>query len=253
MCIVAIAWRHHPRWKLVALGNRDELHERPATAISRWEDENHLIAGKDIQAGGTWLGVSEQGRFAVVTNVAQSVPPGARAASRGSLLKDFLSGSGQYADLNLVDFSAFNPFNLLTVSGDIATIASNHSNHVSDQLEPGIYGLSNGPLESPWKKSAILNKSLNDWLDKDSENFDILLAELYNQQPYSSEGAVRSDSIKVARPEHSSIFIKNPVYGTRCSSLVAIDHQGNGVFIERRFDANGVDIGQTQIDFSWSV
>lgn len=253
MCIVAVAWQHHPRWKLVALGNRDELHARPAKPIARWSDQNHLIAGQDVQAGGTWLGVSEQGRFAVVTNVAQPVPPAPSAVSRGSLLKNFLSGDGEHAKLESVDFSIFNPFNLITISGDIATMTSNHGGQASHQLKSGIYGLSNGPLDNPWKKSALLNRSLDGWLKNDSEDFETLLTALHNQKPYSADGAVSGDSIEVPRPEHSSIFIKNPIYGTRCSSLVAVDHQGFGTFIERRFEANGVEAGQTQIGFSWPV
>lgn len=253
MCIVAIAWQHHPRWKLVALGNRDELHARPATPIARWQGSDHLIAGQDVQAGGTWLGVSEQGRFAVVTNVAQSKPPAPKPASRGTLLSDFLSGDGQYADLDLIDLSIFNPFNLITISGDVAKMVSNQSDQTAYKLESGIYGLSNGPLNKPWEKSALLNRSLENWLEEDSENFETLLTVLQNQKPFSADGTISSSSSEVARPEHSSIFIKNPIYGTRCSSLVAIDHQGNGVFMERRFEANGITSGRTKIDFSWPI
>ncbi|GAB5489296.1 MAG: NRDE family protein [Parasphingorhabdus sp.] len=251
MCIVAVAWKYHPHWKMVALGNRDELHARPATPIARWKDQNHLIAGQDVQAGGTWLGISEQGRFAVVTNVAQSSPPEPKAASRGTLLKDFLSGDGQYAHLDHVDFSSFNPFNLLTISGDSATLVSNQSDQVRHELNPGIYGLSNGQLDKPWEKSAHLDQSLKSWLSKDSKNFEELLTKLEDRQPFGAQGEIPDNSSETFRPEHSSIFIKNPIYGTRCSSLVAVDHQGVGVFIERRFDENGFRSGQTQIDFSW--
>ena len=253
MCIVAIAWKHHPRWKLVALGNRDELHARPATPIARWKDQNHLIAGQDVLAGGTWLGISEQGRFAVVTNVAQAKPPEPKLASRGTLLKDFLTGDGQYADLDHVDHASFNPFNLFTISDDVATITSNQGDQTDPALASGIYGLSNGSLDNPWDKSALLNQSLANWLDRDSENFDGLLAELQNEEPTSAQGAISNRESGAFRPEHSSIFIKNPIYGTRCSSLVAIDYEGTGFFIEHRFDENGTKNGETSIDFSWPV
>lgn len=251
MCIVTIAWKYHPRWKMVALGNRDELHARPATPITRWEGQEHLIAGQDVQAGGTWLGVSEQGRFAVVTNVAQSKPPEPKPASRGALLKDFLIGNGQYAELDQVDFKDFNPFNLITISDDIATITSNQGTRADTVLNPGIYGLSNGTLDKPWDKSALLNQSLESWLDKDAQDLEALLIELQNKQPVSAQGHAESRSSKDFRPEHSSIFIQNPVYGTRCSSLVAIDESGSGMFIEYRFDENGSKSGETKIEFSW--
>lgn len=236
---------------MVALGNRDELHARPATPITRWEEQEHLIAGQDVQAGGTWLGVSEQGRFAVVTNVAQSKPPEPKPASRGALLKDFLVGNGQYAELEKVDFEDFNPFNLITISDDIATMTSNQGERSDTVLSPGIYGLSNGSLEKPWAKSALLNKSLESWLSKDAQDLEALLSVLQNQEPVSAQGDVASRHSEDFRPEHSSIFIKNPVYGTRCSSLVAIDCDGSGTFIENRFDKNGMGSGESKIEFTW--
>lgn len=251
MCIVAIAWQHHPRWKLLAIGNRDELHARPASPIGRWNGKEHLIAGQDIQVGGTWLGISEQGRFAVVTNVAQTEPPSPDAASRGSLLKDFLSGDGQYANLDTIDYSRFNPFNLLTVSGDVAKIISNKSNRTCQELMPGVYGLSNGTLDHPWSKSALLNQSLESWLNNDAEDFEWLLSELRNQEPIADQGAISDETGRPPRPEYSSIFINNGVYGTRCSSIVAVEQDGTGKFIEERFNSNGQSIGQTDIDFSW--
>lgn len=253
MCIVTIAWKNHPHWKLVALGNRDELHARPATPIARWEESDHIIAGQDVQAGGTWLGVSEQGRFAVVTNVAQSKPPEPKAASRGILLKDFLSGHGQYADLEKVDFRNFNPFNLITITDDLAMMTSNQGRQTDTALDPGIYGLSNGTLDKPWDKSALLNQSLASWLHKDAQDFEALLVELQNRETISALGDASRRSSEDFRPEHSSIFIENPVYGTRCSSLVAIDHSGSGTFIEYRFDENGLKSGESKIEFSWPV
>src|ERR1019366_3936015 len=96
MCVLALAWGAHPGWRLVMAGNRDEMQERPAQPLRRWDEPDHVLAGKDLQSGGTWLGVSEQGRFAVVTNLRGFGPAKAGRPSRGILLRDLLSGEGQY-------------------------------------------------------------------------------------------------------------------------------------------------------------
>jgi uncharacterized protein with NRDE domain len=99
MCIAAFAWRAHPRWLLIAAANRDEYHARPAASLARWPDADHVLAGWDLQSGGTWLGVSEQGRFALVTNVRGYGLPDVDRASRGALVSDLLTGAGRYANI----------------------------------------------------------------------------------------------------------------------------------------------------------
>lgn len=145
--------------------HRDEMHARPAEPLIRWNNAEHLLAGRDTKAGGTWLGVSEQGRFAVITNLSGHGVPDAERASRGDLLKDFLSGDGLYSDLAATEFSDFNPFNLITVDGDEALVHSNRPGSISEILAPGIHGLSNGPLDRPWPKSGHLNAILADWIE----------------------------------------------------------------------------------------
>ena len=116
MCVLALAWRAHPRWRLVLAGNRDEFHARPASPLARWTQPGHLLGGKDLQSGGTWLGVSEQGRAAVVTNLRGQGNPRPDRVSRGTLVTGVLSGEGSYADLSVTDLSRFNPFNLIAVA-----------------------------------------------------------------------------------------------------------------------------------------
>src|SRR4029453_15754131 len=113
MWVLAIAWPAHPHWPLVVAGNRDELHARPARPLARWDRPNHLLAGRDLQPGGTRLGVSERGYFAVVTNLRGYGVPEPGRPSRGTLVTDLLSGEGRYADLRDVERSDFNPFNLI--------------------------------------------------------------------------------------------------------------------------------------------
>ena len=251
MCIVAFAWKAHPKWQLVAIGNRDELHARPAEAAHRWEEHEHLLAGRDSVAGGTWLGISEQGRFAVVTNLYGFGAPQPERASRGDLLKDFLSGSGQYCDIAAAEYSDFNPFNLITVTQDEALAHSNRPDKSASILGHGIHGLSNGAIHQPWPKSPQLNRALEQWMAEESDDPAMLFDALLDQNSYKPEDHSASSLKSGIEPEHSPIFIVHPTYGTRCSTVVAIDHSGNGIFIERRFAPSGAATGETRLPFSW--
>jgi len=253
MCIVALAWQAHPRWKLVAIGNRDEMHARPADQLARWDNPNHLLAGRDIKAGGTWLGVSEQGRLAVVTNLSGYGAPYAGRASRGDLLKDFLSGDGRYSNVAETDFSDFNPFNLITVDRGEAVMHSNRPNATSEPIMPGIHGLSNGPLDRPWRKSGYLNAALGQWMESGSDDPAALLEDLTYQTTFPPAKQNDAGFEFALEPEHSAVFIRSPVYGTRCSTVVAIDGQGEGMMIERRYAPSGQSTGETRLSFSWPV
>lgn len=252
MCIISLAWQAHPDWQLVAIGNRDELHARPAQPLARWPDHPHLLAGRDIQAGGTWLGVSEQGRFASVTNLSGFGLPDSSRASRGDLLKDFLSGEGCYADLDDVPFGDFNPFNLITIANGEALVHSNRPEPVSMRLEPGIHGLTNGPLNRPWPKAAHLDAALADWLKRGSRDAALLLRPLSSRARYPAAPATATGSPAQLEPASSGIFIESPVYGTRCSTIVTIDQAGNGSILERRYNAAAQMTGEDCMTFSWS-
>lgn len=253
MCIVAFAWQAHPRWKLLAIGNRDEMHARPAEPLARWDDPTHLLAGRDVTAGGTWLGVSEQGRLAVVTNLSGYGAPDPARASRGDLLKDFLSGEGRYSQLAGTDFSDFNPFNLITVDRDEAAVHSNRPSATSEPLVPGVHGLSNGPLDRPWPKSGYLNTALGQWIESGSGDPADLLESLTDQMTFPPAEQNDANPVPALEPEHSAVFIRNPVYGTRCSTVVAIDHSGKGMIIERRYASSGQSTGETSLAFAWPV
>ena len=251
MCIVSFAWQAHPRWKFIAIGNRDELHARPAAPLSRWTNPDHILAGRDIQAGGTWLGVSEKKRFAVVTNLSGHGAPSPDRSSRGDLLKDYLANEGRFSSMESSMFSEFNPFNLITVTNNQARIHSNRPGSTSTVLEPGTYGLSNGPLDRPWKKSKYLNEALNKWLISDSINLTNLLDPLLNRSDYRSDKTGESNISLASEPEHSPVFIHSEIYGTRCSTVVGVQEDGRGTIIERRYNASGQTTGETSLAFTW--
>lgn len=236
MCVAAIAWNAHPRWRLAVIGNRDEFHDRPSAPLSRWEDGT--IAGRDLQAGGTWLGVRPTGRLALITNYRVEGYPRPGAPSRGSLATDWLAGRQPR------DVAAMNPFHLIEASPDGAWHRSNYPSPLRSPLQPGIHGLSNGGFDDRWAKTLQLEAILSDWLSGVGEDIAPLLAGMRDETPLppppSGAGPL---------PSFSPVFIANPTYGTRCSSVVLIAHDGAGFAFERSFDPDGRTTGDVRIDF----
>ena len=246
MCVLALAWRAHPRWQLIVAGNRDEYHARPASPLARWADAPGLLAGRDLQSGGTWLGVSELGRLVVVTNLRGFELEEGRP-SRGALVTDLLGGGDPAA----VPIMAYNPVNLIAVDTEQAHFLSNRPQAVQSRLAPGFYGLSNGTLDEPWPKTLRLKSILLDWCMGPADHVEALLAGLGEEiLPDIGIDPVTPSDVP-QEPNHSPIFIRDPIYGTRCSSVVAIDRDGRGLFIERRFTAGGEVAGETRLPFSW--
>lgn len=241
MCVLALAWRAHPRWRLVLAANRDELHTRPAAPLARWAEDPQLLAGRDMASGGTWLGVSERGRLAVVTNRHTGVPADPAAPSRGLLLTSLLTdphGSGHPSPDTL---SNYNPFNLITVAGDQAVFSSNHTRAEVRDLSPGLYGLSNATLDTPWTKTERLKTAVAAWLRQGDAEPDALLDALAD-----SKGVLNPQN-----PAASPIFIRNRIYGSRASTVLAADAQGAGFIVERRFNSKAEQNGETRIAFDW--
>lgn len=232
MCVAALAWNADPRWRLVAIGNRDEFHARPTAPLGLWPD-GRILAGRDLQAGGTWLGVSE-GRFGLVTNLRVPGYPKAELASRGALVTDWLRGTDPRHT------ETMNPFNLWLASGDGLGFMTNHPEPYGMQLDPGIHGLSNGAHGDRWFKTARLENGLAAWLKSD-------------QPPQALFEPLRDETPQSADPEDafSSVFIRNPTYGTRCSTVVLVERNGPGQIIERRFDPEGATVGETTQNFAW--
>jgi uncharacterized protein with NRDE domain len=233
MCVVAIALDCHPRWKLVLAGNRDEFHAREADPLGRWAEAPHVLAGRDLQAGGGWLGVSEEGRLAVVTNIRNPEGPDPTKASRGALVGDWLA-SGKAPEMAALP--GFNPFNLLLTGRDGATLLSNLPEPQSVPLSAGIHGLSNGHPGEPWPRKTSMEAALSHWIDREATPEELFA--LLRDESLLDDGGV-------------PIFIKAPVYGTRCSTVVLVDHQGQGSITERRFQPDGSDAGEVRIDFRW--
>ena len=213
MCLIVLAWRAHPDFPLVVAANRDEFHARPAAPAEFWSDHPEILAGRDLTARGTWMGVSRNGRFAAVTNYRGGTEPSAKH-SRGALVVDFLR-KGKRS----VDGSSYSGFNLLTADNDELWWMSNRDTERSGsprKLEPGVYGLGNLLLESPEVEPA-------------------------------------KERFRAAMPAMEPLFgalapskILNPQYGTRCSTILLREMSGRTRYAERVFAPDGTD-GETRM------
>ena len=241
MCVAAIAWNAHPDWLFVAAANRDEYHERPTAPLAIWD--NGIIAGKDLRAGGTWLGIVPTGRFALVTNFRVPGYPKPELASRGALVTDWLEAA------TVAGGATMNPFNLLLADRAQARVLSNYPASAEHRLEPGVHGLSNGAFTSPWPKARRLCEDLAGWLAHDARDFASLFTALRSEAPFPEEDWEGDGP----EPAFSGVFIRNETYGTRCSTVVAVSSAGAGTIIERRFSPTGDAAGETALSFAWPV
>lgn len=248
MCLAALAWSIHPRWRLVLLGNRDEFHARPTSALAPWPDTPHgMVAGRDLRSGGTWIGIDARGRAAVVTNFRDPLLS-QEGPSRGQLIAGYLAGedcaAAKAATIAGVAGS-YAPFNLLLVDPDDCMYVGNHP-VARRRLAAGVHAMSNGPLDAPWPKSRNLAGALQAWLDTGDDDLGPLWAALADRQQ-AADDTLPDTGIGPERERWlSSAFITSAQYGTRASTVLAIDHDNRGFIVERRFGAQGVFTGETR-------
>ena len=250
MCLLVLAWKAHPRYRLVVAANRDEYHDRPTAALGPWPAPGEILAGRDLRAGGTWLGVDRRRRFGIVTNFRDLVRAPPDAPSRGGLIPGYLGGAhgpGDYFAALEHEAAGFGGFNLLLADGESLWYASNRGTPFARALSPGVHGLSNERLDTPWPKLRRVRRGFEEWLraGADAEGGE-LFALLGDRTPATEEDVLPSTGLS---PEWerilSSPFVLNERYGTRCSSIVAIEPTGACYIAERRFAPSGAIIGET--------
>ncbi|WP_266183704.1 NRDE family protein [Dyella humicola] len=249
MCLIALAWEAHPRWRLLLAGNRDEFHARPSLPLARW-GQAPIIAGKDLEAGGTWLGVTDAGCCSVVTNVRDPRDP-QHGRSRGLLALDYLNGSADavtHANGLLATAADYRPFNLLTFDTRQAFYLGNRPDARAQAITPGVHGLSNADFNTPWPKTRTLMQRLQAWLDaREDDEFAPLFSALADPHGYPDD-ELPDTGVGLERERRlSSAFISGEHYGTRASTVVAIGYDGRGVVVERRFGPFGRPEGETAI------
>lgn len=238
MCIAVCAWRCDAEWPLVVIANRDEFHDRPTAPLSRWEDGSGIVAGRDLRLGGTWLGVSEQaGRLALITNFRDIASFRADAPSRGALVTDWLTGQWHEVGERQETLRDYNGFSLFLIDGLHGWIVDNRTMAVPRPMDTGgYYGLSNGPFADPWPKVDRLVGDMRAVMDGGPPQEDALFAALNKRGPAAS-----------AEDHAAPVFVEDPTYGTRSSTVVMIGANGAGFISERRFDADGAMVGQNRI------
>ena len=250
MCLVALAWKSHPRWRLLLAGNRDEFHQRPAAALSRWPGPSGIQAGRDLQSGGTWVGVDPQGRCAVVTNVRDPLAPATGATSRGALPTGYLenrSTAATHANELAAFAGEYAPFNLLLADATSCEYLGNHPRATRETLMPGIHGMSNGGLDAGWPKTVRLRAAMQAWSLTDATNTTPIWEALANES-LAADGDLPDTGVGLELERMlSPAFIRGPQYGTRASTLIAIDYEGRGWISERSFGPDGLFQGEATL------
>jgi len=245
MCLIIVGWRVDPHFPLVVAANRDEFHARPSAAANFWADAPEVVAGRDLEAGGTWLGITRDRRFAAVTNVRE---PGAAKGllSRGRLTQAFLEGRHSAADyvagIAMGDYSGFN---LLVSDGRSFWYCSNRGAKPLE-LAPGVYGLSNHLLDSPWPKLLTarqkFSRALKHLPDREPL-FDILADDEIVPDSELPDTGIALDWERLL----SAIFVRAEGYGTRASTVVVQSADGSINFEERSFGPGGAPIQSSVI------
>jgi uncharacterized protein with NRDE domain len=253
MCLLVLAWKTHPRYRLVLAGNRDEFHDRAAAPLNWWQDDPRILGGRDLKAHGTWLGVARSGRFGIVTNYRDLQAPVDNAPSRGNLVPRFLTGATSPKEF-LDDLRGaalrYSGFNLLVGGTRALYYFSNRGPKTPTALAPGIHGLSNHLLDTPWPKLSRTRERFAKLLaepDIQSEDLFAMLSDR-EQAPVDNlpSTGLPADWERVV----SAPFIVNERYGTRCSTLLLVERNGRTVLQERRFDATGVQSGTSRFEFT---
>jgi uncharacterized protein with NRDE domain len=249
VCLLVLAWNAHPRYRLVVAANRDEYHDRPSAPLGRWPSPTGILAGRDLRAGGTWLGLDRQRRFGIVTNFRDLMRAPAQAPSRGGLIPRYLGGAaapGDYLAALAPEAAAYGGFNVLLADGESLWYASNRGTPFARALSPGIHGLSNELLDTPWPKLLRVRRGFEAWLRGGGSVDDGELFALLADRTPAAEGLPSTGISAEWEQTLSSPFVLNPSYGTRCSTLVAIEPAGACFLAERRFDASGARSGETE-------
>ena len=253
MCLILFAYRAIPGVPLLVAANRDEYYARPARAAAFWDDKPAILAGRDLQAGGTWLGVSTGGRFAALTNFRGS--PGARPGgpSRGELVTQFLAGreSAKRFTRRLQEAgSQYAGFSILASDGaDLYFYSNQEESGGAVAVAPGVHGLANHLLDTPWPKVVKGRLRLSEQLPRPFDDDDYLDI-MDDTVPAAEQELPKSDKDPAWERSLSSLRIIAGDYGTRCSTVVRIDDAGMVDLAERTYARDGARAGEVRYRFS---
>jgi uncharacterized protein with NRDE domain len=250
MCLIFLSLKNHPTYKLVVAANRDEFYQRKTAAADWWDDHPEILGGRDLEAGGTWLGMSSRGKISMITNYRDPKNIDPKAPSRGQLVSDYLlnaTGPGEYLESLVPNAKRYNGFNLITGTTDELWYFSNYRDGV-DSFSPGLYGLSNHLLNTPWPKVENGKKRFRDIIQSPFKAKDLF--EMLTDDKVARDEMLPDTGVGLERERAlSSMFIKSPGYGTRCSTVILVDYSNKVFFAERVYDVNTFDFSEKSFTF----
>jgi len=252
MCLIVFAWRQRPDFPFIVAANRDEFYDRPTLAADFWEDYPEVLGGRDLKEQGTWLGITRQGRFAALTNYRDPRNVKEEAPSRGWLVRDFLTGgetAGEYLSRLEKEGSRYNGFSIvLGDAGELHYYSNRGGPPIS--LPPGVYGLSNHLLDTPWPKVRRVREGFLRVVNGDGPLEAEVFFALLGDRRQAPDGELPDTGIGLEWERLlSAIFIVSPIYGTRSSTVLIRDEAGGIMFAERQFN-NGPEPWMTA-RFAW--
>lgn len=240
MCIVFIAIQRHPEYPLIIAANRDEFYQRPTQSSQFWHDSPTLLAGRDLQAGGSWMGVTREGHIAALTNIRDPSRENANSRSRGELVVDYLQ---QPNDIEVYrrnlskSRTYYNGYNLLYGHYQHLAVYNNFEDSLT-LLKPGVHGLSNAQINTPWPKITKGTALLEDYISSHQTLDTDTLFDLLKDDQQASAERLPNTGVPLEWEEHlSSIFIRSEEYGTRSSTLLLVDVNRNISWFEKTFSA----------------
>ncbi|WP_100657235.1 NRDE family protein [Alteromonas flava] len=254
MCILFIAVNQHAKYPLIIAANRDEFHQRPTQHSQYWPNNPDLLAGIDLQGGGTWMGVTRHGKFAALTNIRDPHRNNPEARTRGELVANFLTCNtsiDNYLEDIKPDNHKYNGYNLLLAdlpSLDLRT----YNNYLCEEhrLTEGYYGLSNASLDVPWPKIQRGKHALQSYCETHADiNTDALFAILADSTLADDAQLPQTGVPHIWEKRLSSIFITGDDYGTRASTLLFVSRAGTVKWLERSFSATGTVVDQQSFTF----
>lgn len=256
MCLILVAYRASSRYPLVMAANRDEAYSRPALPADRWSDCPRVYGGRDLEAGGAWLGYAVDGRYAALTNFRQGATRDHALRSRGELVAGYLCGDtppAEYLGQARRRDAQYNGYSMLAGDAQDLYFHSNRGDGVV-RVTPGVHGLSNHLLDEPWPKVTVGIARLQSWLALDVEPLAERLFEHLSDRTTAPDHLLPSTGVEPQRErELSAAFIAADRYGTRASSVVIVRSDGACYFGERAFGPHGVPLYSKVLQFSAGV
>lgn len=254
MCIIFVALKQHPRYPLIIAANRDEFYQRPTRASHWWQTSPAMLAGQDLSAGGTWMGITASGRLAALTNIRNPNREQSEARSRGELVPAYLlNDQTSHAFTQQLEASrnAYNGYNVLFGHPDHLQVYNNHTNSIST-LSPGFHGLSNAELNTPWPKLNRGLSALSDYIRRhETVEPDELFTLLRDSTPAPQAELPDTGVPREWEQRLSSIFIRSADYGTRSSTLLLVDNALSVSWMEREFNPHNDEFEARQ--FNWKI